>query len=371
MLVLERLHPNHLQAEYAAVSLDPERGSAVPRTVARGDVFAEPSGERSKHRPAASYAGTILVTASKGDEWALDVRDPSETEPTPPRRVALGAYQPTAVQVVRDTMYVGAREADGRALVVWADLLEPAATLHVLSTVDGHTKKAFDLFAVSGRRLLAIDDVVWPVLADWVELDPRGRPVRTVRWSLPPFANGSYHHATVAGRGNDTFTIYALGAYSIMSGWGQDLVVMDVRGDQLATSDESVNGGSPRRDSVVVLEEHSPRTKTDGARTLLAGDSMTDWTGVAVAAKADRVLVASGSRGLLSFAIAMPPASRPDVVAVDGKCLDVRIVDDLIFVLAEDRAGTFVLALDGSAPGAFQRRGTWRVGVEPFDRFVP
>ncbi len=200
-VVLERHTPTSPRARYAALTFGDDLARS-PRVADLGEVPALELDQWPRHyRTRVTAAqGFLYVASVEGSDasrsWRVDERRMGDPQATP-RRIAFGALQPTALHRAGDTLYAGAMGADEAPEVGWFDLDAPSPTYHRL-VARGAPGKAYDLFARAEDRLVAIDDVVTPIYADWIELDPRGRPARHEPWELPSFINAPSVRVVVA-----------------------------------------------------------------------------------------------------------------------------------------------------------------------------
>jgi hypothetical protein len=251
---------------------------------------------------------------------------------------------PAALRVVKDALYVGMSGSFG-----WIDLAAPKPTYVELVKREGFAHKPYDRFAREGDRLLAIDDEVVPMYADWYSIDGAGKPVkRLADWTLPSIINGHYMKAALlpTGAGND-FTLYLIGWYGVLSGDGQVLISVPIKNDQLVF-DKNIT--LPNRDGrLAVLVEHEARKGGNRKDELLAGDKLTLWHDLAIARRPNKILLAALGRGLMVVPAKFGPRSKDvEVIDLGGEVWAVRAHGERLLALVvkgvgdEHRSGELV-----------------------------
>ena len=351
-VVVERHDDKAELASYAAIDL----AAARPSPVALGMVQALPDTSWQGHfKTVVAHAGPRWVhVEAKGGGFRLVIGD---ARGGAPRSIDL-AGEPTALHLWRDWLFVGLGPRLG-----WTDLAGETGFQELVAR--SHQYKAYDLFARAGDRLVAIDDVVMPMVADWFALGGKA-PKRLADWSLPGVINGHYTHAALHPAAGGDFTLYMIAPYGIMDGSGHDLVAVPVRGDKLVfeeglTLQNGKNGPTP------VIEEHVSR---DSGKTfgLVAGSEMTDWTGLAVDPASGRLLIAAGTRGLIVLPGDFTSASKGTLVELGGPCRDVEVRGGLLVALVGDDTKSELVILTGS--GAGYAAGARHPLPAAFDRIV-
>lgn len=329
MLLLEAHLPEQASARYQAVRVAPDgsvtmaesmEAPALPlqnwpghfRTAAafdhglwaRAEQTSAPDVKPATHRVVVRHLG-----GGAGAEVAIEV----------------GAAQPAALHLAAGGLFLGSA---GR--VAWTDLGRPAAPTTLVERDMQY--KEYDLFVRDGDRVLAIDDVVTPMLADWFRVGPGRAPERLGDFTMPGLINGHYDLAAlVPGPGPDEWRVYVVAPYGIMSGWGHELAVLPIRKDKLDVPERMLlNGGAGG--AGVGQEEHVDRG-TGKPERLTTGTEFTAFTGLAVAPDG-HVLVAAGARGVLVFAATL--AGAPTVLP--GSCHDVIVFEGRLFALCEEPA---------------------------------
>jgi hypothetical protein len=313
----------------------------------------------SPAQPQQSAGFYRALAASDGRRWALQ-HDQTTIYVAAidggDRSVIEVGFEPHGLFVVGDALYVGSDKA-----VCWVDLAKPRSPCVELVRREGHRFKAYDRFVRHGDRLLAIDDKVMPMYADWFSIDAAGRPVKHAGdWALPSVVNGHYDHAALLATGHDAYTVYLVAQYSIMSGSGFTLAAVPIRNDKLVFDPsltlQNGNGKTP------ILQEHGDR----GGNTpdlVLAGNAITPWRGIAVTPDRQRVVIAAGTRGLLAVPADFAPGTKTATTHLTGmEVLDVRAQAGLLLVLV-DRA---LLVVD---PVTFQPTAR-HVLPARYDRFL-
>jgi hypothetical protein len=346
-LFLEQHQDSAARASYLAFDL--EKAAAVPL----GDAPAMPDDNWPGHfRTVATGAGSRLVRAESGGKLVL-----SDATGCAEKTIELGGAQPTALHLVGDRLFVGFGPAVG-----WIDLAAARPSLVRLVERD-HKFKAYDLFARSGDRLVAIDDQVMPMYADFFALEKAG-PRRLADWELPGVINGHYDLAAlVPGKPNE-WTLYLVAPYGIMDGNGQDLAAVPVRGDKLVF-EEGLTLQNGRDSATPILEEHVDRA-TDKPTNLAAGTEFTYWTGLAV--DRDRLLLAAGKRGLLVLPGDFDSKSKGQLVDLGGECRDVRASGGVLVALIGSDKGAELVIL--SRAGQSYQAGARHPLPAAFDRIL-
>lgn len=326
MLLLEAHLPEQASARYQAVRVEPDGSVALGEALeapalpmqnwpghfrtavafdhglwARAEQTSAPDAKPAVHRVVVRRLG-----GGAGADVAIDA----------------GAAQPAALHLAAGGLFVGSA---GR--VAWSDLGRPAAPTTLVERDMAY--KEYDLFVRDGDRVLAIDDVVTPMLADWFRVGAGRAPERLGDFTMPGLINGHYDLAAlVPGPGPDEWRVYVVAPYGIMSGWGQELAVLPIRKDKLDVPERMLlnGGGGPG------VEEHVDRG-THKPERLTTGTEFTAFTGLAVAPDG-HVLVAAGERGVLVFAASL--AGAPTVLP--GVCHDVIVFEGRLFALCEEPA---------------------------------
>ncbi len=311
-------------------------------------------------RPALLH-GTRSIATQDGEWWvhAIDGKRvvvgvmSSLSGGKPSYRIEV-PVEPKGLHLAGDALFVGSAQAVG-----WIDLAAPKPAYVELVQRTGFPDKAYDLFVRDGNRLVAIDDEVMPMYADWFALDPTNRPTKRLGdWKLPGVINGSYVHAALLPAAADAWTLYLAAPYGVLSGHGHDLAAVPIRGDKLVFDPDLTlqnrDGKTP------IVEEHVGRG--GGAKTtLLGGTDYTEWTGMTIARGANRVLLAAGKRGLISLPASFPAqGATATIVDLGGSVSDVRDVDGLVLALVTAQT-TALVVLDPTATKVTARHDLGRV----------
>jgi len=352
-VVVEKHGDQAAAASYLAIDL----AAAWPAPLSLGEAAALPdTGWQGHFRTVAAHAGPRWVRAEeKSGRFAVVVGD---ARGGAARTIDLDG-EPTALHLHGDTLLVGLGKRLG-----WIDLA--AARPHVQELVArDHEYKSYDLFAAAGDRVVAVDDVVMPMVADWLALDGKA-PRRLADWALPGVINGHYTHAALRARGKG-FTLYLLAPYGIMDGSGHDLVAVPVEGDKLVF-DKELTLQNGRNGATPVIEEHVDRG-TGKAIELVAGSEVTEWTGLAIDPEDGRLLLAAGKRGLLLLPGDFKSDTRGQLVDLGGDCRDVALRGGLLVALVAVEAASELVLLERSADG--YTAGARHPLPASFDRIVP
>jgi hypothetical protein len=356
-VVLEQYNRGADTATHAAVRLaeDPRR---TPKFIDLGES------------PAMSTSGlsrpSIAVAAHEGARWVQLETTPSggvravvRTLPDskPLVAVELGDIRPAALHLAGHSLWIGTQ-----ARVGWADLSAKQPRFEELVVRTERPGKSYDVFARHGDRLVAIDDVISPIYADWFSLDPYGRPhQRLADWELPAMVYGHYTAATLVPRG-DEYELLALSTSSSgYVGRGHALYRLAIRGNVLFQGGPAPNVRAPRI--------HEVQGKGPYPAVLIAGTTYTEWGGFAITPDGQRVLVAAGKRGLISLPRDFDETTPVELVDVGGACDDVIVRGNTILALVtvrEVRPELVVLETDGAKLRVTARHPLpcW------FDRFV-
>lgn len=195
----------------------------------------------------------------------------------------------------------------------------------VLERPEMRPGKAYDLFARAGEWLIAVDDVVMPIYGDTFKVGRDRKLTHEEALTLPGVINGSYRLLSLVRQGPRDGTLYAYAPYHIMSGRGHDLAALRFAKGK-GTWDPDVVLQNSSRDPVV-LEEHA------GQRgNLIAGKSLTAWTGLTYVPERKQLLAAAGERGLL--AIPAPFTAKTQAKPLGhAPCLDVAAIGGRLWVL--------------------------------------
>ncbi len=339
-------------ASYAAIDL----AAARPSPVSLGDAPAlANTGWQGHFRTVAAHAGARWVRAEQKGGYSLVVGD---ARGGAPRSIEVDG-EPTALHVHGDTLLVGLGKRLG-----WIDLAASHPRFQELVARD-HEYKSYDLFAAAGDRVVAIDDVVMPMVGDWLSLDGKA-PRRVADWSLPGVINGHYSHAALYPRGGG-FTLYLVAPYGIMDGSGHDLVAVPVEGDKLVfekdlTLQNGRNGPTP------VIEEHVDRA-TGKPSELVAGSEVSDWSGLAIDPEDGRLLIAAGKRGLLLLPGDFKSDTRGVLVDLGGECRDVAARGGALVALVVRGDASELVELTRSG-GSYTGGARHRLPAA-FDRLLP
>ncbi|HBP21630.1 MAG TPA: hypothetical protein DEA08_28080, partial [Planctomycetes bacterium] len=185
--------------------------------------------------------------------------------------------------------------------------------------------KAYDLFARAGEWLIAVDDVVLPIYGDTFKVGRDLKLTHEEALNLPGVINGSYALLSLVREGRRDGTLYAYAPYHIMSGRGHDLAALRFAKGKGTWDPDAVLQNSER--DPVVLEEHK------GQRgNLIAGKTLTPWTGLTYVAERKQLLAAAGERGLL--AIPAPFTAKTQATSLGhAPCLDVAATEGRLWVL--------------------------------------
>jgi hypothetical protein len=327
-LVLQRHRYQDKEAAHLAVTL----GKTATDKLAFTDLKASPA------QPLQTPGYYRALAATDGRRWALQ-HDKTTVYVASidggSRTVIELAFEPHGLHIAGDALYVGSDKA-----VCWIDLARAKAPCVELVNRSGYAFKAYDRFVRLGDRLLAIDDMVMPMFADWFSIDAGGRPVKRLGdWKLPDVINGHYDHAALLATGNNEYTVFLVAPYGIMSGDGHNLAAVPIRGDKLVFDPDltlqNADGKTP------ILEEHDDRGGNKPP-TVLAGTAITPWHGIAVTPDGTQVLIAAGMRGLLAVPADFTPATKTATAHLAGttEVLDVRTQAGLVLVLVERQLPT-------------------------------
>ncbi|MEO8707387.1 MAG: hypothetical protein ABI867_45590 [Kofleriaceae bacterium] len=332
-ILLEQHGYKDAQASYLAVTLAPD-----PKTPPR----LAPLGTRpALVGPAAGYYKTVVaqdanwwVHAIDGNKLVIGVMS-ATSGGKPSYQLALG-FAATGLHVAGNSLWVGSEKAVG-----WIDLSAAKPTYVELVKRDGYAYKAYDRFVRDGDRLLAIDDEVMPMFADWFSIDGAGRPVKRLGdWEMPGVINGHYDHAALLATAANEWTLYLVAPYSVMTGNGQDLAAVPIRKDALVF-DKTSSLQNNRGKLPVAFEQVDDRGQ-HSPDVLVAGTKYSAWTGMALAA--GKIVLAAGPRGLLTMPTSFTAATRATVVALGGDVHDVRAIGGQVYALV----GSELVVLDAN-----------------------
>jgi hypothetical protein len=199
--------------------------------------------------------------------------------------------------------------------------------------------KAYDVFARSGNLIVAVDDEVIPMFAEFLELDAKGTPKLVSSWSLPSIINGSFIDAIFeASSGRHSGTLYLLANYGIITGPGQLIAALEVKDGKLSfDSQTTLNSSGTGSESPRVREEFSDRTGPELKHLgLVYGTERTTWNGMAPIRKQGKlagIALAAKARGLLILPANFGPKTAAQAIDVGGECMDVQSVGERLFAL--------------------------------------
>lgn len=284
---------------------------------------------------ATHYADRLAVAEAAGNGYQVRVDAP---EGGTPQIIAVGAVAPAALHLVENDLFVGAGER-----VLWARTNETNTASELISRA-GQTGKAYDIFARHDRRLIAIDDMVVPLYGDLIALRENG-PERLADWTLPVLVNGQYSDAFLRPKG-DAHELVMLSHFGVISGYGQILSNLELEGTRLSHDGET-NIVNPSQGDPV-LEEFERRGGVGGSATLVAGQTLTRWLGVAPVPESRLIAIAAGDRGLILVTPPLPGTDVATAMDLGGSCLDVRAAGNRLVALVQGptETETFELIYD-------------------------
>ena len=346
-------------------------GGAQPKPGALVEIPALPVPRWAGHyRAVATHAGPLLlaaVPAEPGSDPRIElVRRQLDRPEETAQRLGLGQVRPVALHLVgKDGLLVGAT-----GLLGLLDLGARVPELRPLEQRDGgalgaaRARKAYDLFARRGARLVALQDDSAPFFAEALELQCSGRVKPEDSWSLPGLENGSYTEAAL-----DASELVLVAQYVAASGSGHLLarVPLSRLGDPELANLRLNAGALGELPVAEELESEPGRADGEGPK-LVAGVRYTPWAGLGLLG--DRILLGAGARGVLMLPRTFDADSRAELVDVGGACLDLVVRGNGIYALvaAEGKARVVILRLDPSQ-GAIRSEGT--IAVEgSWEQFV-
>jgi hypothetical protein len=309
--------------------------------------------DKAPHHAVAAHDGTRWVQVVDSERGGLRAVVRSLPASTPLATIELGDITPAALHLVGDALWIGARSKVG-----WADLAERSPKVRTLVERDQRRAKYYDLFAHSGDRLIAIDDVVRPLYADWFALDARGAPGEHLGdWILPGMVNGHYTGATLV-RDGEGFALFTTSTSSSgYSGPGQGMFRLPIAGDAYVS----------RGDAMQPDISETDMTRRRQPSALVAGTTFTAWEGFAVSPDGEQVLIAAGERGLLVMPSKLPSGVTAATIDLGGKVRDVTVRGAELFALVSTEAGTSELVV--LAPDTLEVAARHALPGE-LDRFV-
>lgn len=347
VLLLEQHAYSAAQASYLAVNLvaDPK---ATPTLDALGERPALVGVAPGYYRTAVAHRGRWWAYAIAGTKVVIHLTS-AKVGGKPSYQIDVGLAATALYLAADDVLFVGSERAVG-----WVDLAAPRPTYVELVKRDGFAHKAYDHFVRDGDRLLAIDDEVMPMFADWFSLDASGRPVKRLGdWQLPGVINGHYDHAALLATAANAWTLFLVAPYSVLSGNGQALAAVPIRNDSLVFDKDLTlqNAGG----KLPVAVEHVDDRGQSRPPVLLGGTKYSAWTGLAITSK--QVVLAAGPRGLMTLPLDL--SGKPRLVDLGGEVRDLRAHGALVYALV----GSELVVLDGNLavvarhalPAAFDR----------------
>lgn len=356
MLLLERHANTNATATYAEAALSSSSDAPLTLGPPRSFPALERTDSPAVYRTARSQSnGRFARVERTGAAYTLFVHE--GLADTAPRRLDLGALEPHAMLVTEHGAWLGSVTK-----VSYVDLEASALGLDELVVRAIDDRKAYDVFARAGDRVVAIDDVVRPIYADFFRLNARGRPSHLAGWDMPALVNGRYTHAALVREAGDAHTLYVVAPYGVLDGNGQVLASIPIEGNALGPVDRVLNSGASR---ARVVEEHQSRAEHMPSH-FLVGDELSLFTGIAISN--DRVLLPAGRRGLFVLPRALGVGVRADVVCADRFVHDVTVHEGRVFVLTSKGDENDLIELN-VADGRFTEAVRTPL-PEAFNRFV-
>ncbi len=287
---------------------------------------ADPSGNSFSF--AAAHGGgehaAIVTPGASGFElaWAKG------GDPAGAQRVNIGDVFPAALTVHGSTVMLGI----GTTLVEVA-FGEDDPSPRVVHKREGLGNKAYDVFASAGDWMVAVDDMALPYYADSLRLGTAGRARHEAGFALPSLINGTYQFAQLHRTADLEGSLYVVTRFGVISGHGHQLARLPMkRGVPTLVVDSPLNSGA----AGVAVEEFVARPSGDVS--VVAGETMTAWTGLALVEDGETVpavLVAAGARGLLQFPAEVGPGVQATVLDLGSPCLDVIADAGRVWVLTQ------------------------------------
>lgn len=260
-----------------------------------------------------SLDGLRLYVARELDGgFAID-RIHLERPDVPPATIEIPDGKPTALLALGEKCLAG-----GKGWIGVADFGANEARFLPIHRFEP-AEKTIDFFAKDGATIVAVDDIAMPFWAQILDIAGDGGIRFREARRLPSVINGHYRLGAAAGG-----WLYAAVPFSVMDGNGQGLAAFEIARLGDVDSDSPINSGGQPEGHGIWLEEFVERAEPPGAPRLLAGDSLSPWTGMAVLER--RLLLAAGPRGFLELSLPLAadsrgttlgPASGLDVVARD------------------------------------------------------
>ena len=291
---------------------------------------------RQQRKVLASAAGEHWIAAAQSEsgEWQLHVHSAAEPA-AKPRSIPLDLDSITGLLAVDHRVVVGSGNRVG-----YVDTSADAPSFTLLAERRG-AGKAFDVFARDGDLIVAIDDEVSPIYAELLTVRGDREITHLEGWNMPTFINGVYRLAALSisdAKARDG-VLYATGSYEIMSGDGQDLTAIPIRGGKLPGGLAEVLNDGSGVSNPPVIEEHVSRG-SGAVEKIVHGKNMTMWTGLAVTAGSPRqVALAAGSRGLLLFPGDFDHQTKATAADLGGACHDIITVGEDTYALIADKDG--------------------------------
>jgi len=267
------------------------------------------------------------VTQSTANEFYVCIVETGKT-----KKSILLPEKPTALSLYREFLYFGL----GHRLA-FVDLRTDTKLIELYHRKNMDEGKSYDLLVHDFGRLLAVDDFISPIYADWFHLNHDGFPRRRADWVFPDMINGHVKRVLFAPGNDSKYTLgalYILGSFSVLTGQGQLISAHAIRGDALETTrGRAVNGGYTTgkervREEFISMETGRPifaASPSSGWDGLVDGKKFTWWTSIALTQDKKEIALAAGTRGLLILNADFHPTSLAEKVDVGGECLDVVV----------------------------------------------
>lgn len=278
--------------------------------------------------------------------------------------VSLGEHEVAALQFTPGALFIGQQNTLSRlSLIGQPEVVQFRVHPNMMRG------KAYDVFAMAGSWLVAIDDRMMPFYADSFSLSSTSVPSMKGEWRLPSTVNGHYYSAALNAHAEGEGVLYTLVSFGVRAGHGQILTALPVKDHQVQVVPGASGSYVYMRDQPNKREEFVPRGS--GQSRLLAGDAFSRWESVSFLAAEDgkgSVLLPAGPRGLWVFPGDFTAKSQPKIIPMGGDCLDVKVVKDRVWGLVakdEDHVDIVEVSLPS---GEVRHRLTIQGGYRRFVR---
>lgn len=230
---------------------------------------------------------------------------------------------------------------------------DSTVNLNNIHSFEQVSKKVVDSFAYSNitKRLVAVDDTVWPKFAFVFDLSSPRDPKHQFTGDLPAAINEQYLESALGGENGDILALTT--TYFHRGGSGRRLVVLKVDDSTfqpLASFEEFKPWDSPTPTKPITTEPASESGSSEEESR-----SMSPFQGVGFLGT--YIVFGAGKRGLIAIdSQGISKNSKGKTINVGGNCLSVKFQENKkAFVLVKDADNNFVIVTVGPSLEVQQR----------------